>query len=321
MLVILGILITGAALWWADLGEIYRHLLNIDLKVVVMGCLLQIITILLINIQWYYLSKELGEKISFGQIFHMNIAGTFTESVTPSVKAGGEVAKIYILNKQGRLPLERATAVVGVQKIISFSAFLILNLISILLLLINFKLNGMFLKILLLSFIILIVIFIIMVFIVIHPNKIQGLLNLFPKKYKWIEKANELIESISISIKEILSHKRVWIKQFLLSLFIWGFFPLKSYTITKGLDISISFISIAIITYLTYMVAMVPMLPGGMGTFEGSMTFLLVPFNISPDKGMTLAIVVRFVTFWFVFIISAIYLGGKYFHSLLWKKS
>lgn len=68
------------------------------------------------------------------------------------------------------------------------------------------------------------------------------------------------------------------------------------------------------------MIAMIPVMPGGLGTFEGSFVLLLAPMSIPFDMGLALALVLRFVTFWFVFIISGLYLGLNYLYSLLAMK-
>ena len=119
----------------------------------------------------------------------------------------------------------------------------------------------------------------------------------------------ESIDVFEVALAKTTKNNNSLAKQLLLSLFIWAFFAIKSYFIAQALGVDIGFISIAMVTYITYMVAMIPLTPGGLGTFEGSMVLLLAPLGVAFHEGLLLALIIRFVTFWFVFLLSAIYLG------------
>ncbi|KNF07851.1 protein of unknown function UPF0104 [Gottschalkia purinilytica] len=315
-----GLILTVAILWWADFGKIYRNILSFDYVLVIEACLLQVITIILLNIQWYTISIQMGEKIPFKRILNINMAGTFTESITPSVKAGGELAKIIMLKNEIGLSGSKATAIVGVQKVVSFISFLALNLISIFWFLTTTNIDKPYItRIIIISFIALILIFGFIIIIMVYPNIINFLLKIISMKDERKQKVSENISKFSNSFRSAIKDKKLLISQLLLSLVIWEFFAIKAYFIAKGLNLDIGFISISVITYLTYMVGMLPLLPGGAGTFEGSMMLFLIPLGVSSDKGMSLAIVFRFVTFWFVFITSALYLGIRYIYNIIKK--
>ncbi|MCD5414530.1 MAG: hypothetical protein LR001_05960 [Clostridiales bacterium] len=53
------------------------------------------------------------------------------------------------------------------------------------------------------------------------------------------------------------------------------------------------------------------------GTFEIGMVFLPIPLGIALHQGMALALALRFVTFWFAFLLSILYLGVTKIHVLL----
>ena len=75
----------------------------------------------------------------------------------------------------------------------------------------------------------------------------------------------------------IVAQKKVLLLQLILSLLIWSLFALKAVILAWNLNLEISFIAISVVTYLSYMIAVVPLLPGGVGTFEAGMVFLLIP--------------------------------------------
>lgn len=72
----------------------------------------------------------------------------------------------------------------------------------------------------------------------------------------------------------------------------------------------------AIVTYLTYMIGMLPLLPGGVGTFEGSMAIFLTPFSVGLYSSIACAFILRFITYWLVFLISGVYMAIKGFFSV-----
>ncbi|SCZ06895.1 hypothetical protein SAMN03080606_03988 [Alkaliphilus peptidifermentans DSM 18978] len=269
---------------------------------------MQLVTIVLINFQWYSIAKIIGAEISFKDLLHMNLVGTFVESVTPSVKAGGETAKVYTLNKKLGLSIGRATAMVSIQKIVSIIAFATINLISIVGFLSKVEVQGLYLKLLLTSFLFLIGVLAIIIAFMVIPDKILWIFNKLSNR-KFEEKLNNFLFIFQKTIKEAIKNKKAFSQQLLLSFIIWGFFAFKAIILARGLHLDIGLFTIAIITYITYMVAMVPLLPGGLGSFEGSMVFLLAPFGITLSRGMAFALALRFTTFWFVFFISAIYLA------------
>lgn len=132
-----------------------------------------------------------------------------------------------------------------------------------------------------------------------------------PMKNTRRDKLKGALTNFEKNFRKILAQKQAMAFQFFLALFIWSFFAVKAYLVVIFLGVPLSFIEIAVVTYLTYMVGMLPLLPGGLGSFEGSMVFFVAPLGVSVSSGFTLAIVLRFVTFWFVFLISALFLLGK----------
>lgn len=278
----------------------------------IVACLLQIVTIVLINFQWYSLSRQLGEKIAFRKLFYINMMGTFVESITPSVKAGGEATKVMLLKREIGFSTGKSAALVMLQKIISITIFLVLNIVSMIWFSFSVKDVGANINSILFSCFILIAIIIGLIFFTLSPGRLGKLLKIIPLKSTTKEKLNGGIEMFTETIKQFALNKKGIYKQVGLSIFIWSFFALKAYFIARSLDINISFVAMAVVTYLTYMVGMLPLLPGGIGTFEGSMILLLIPMGVEASNGMALALTLRFVTFWFVFIFSGIYLGCSY---------
>jgi uncharacterized protein (TIRG00374 family) len=63
------------------------------------------------------------------------------------------------------------------------------------------------------------------------------------------------------------------------------------------------------ITFAAYIVAMLPIFPGGLGGFEGTMTGLLAAAGVLLADAAVITIFFRFTTFWFVMILSTVYIA------------
>ena len=301
----------GLIIRFADTKEILRHLENITLGQIVFLCALQMFTIFLNSLQLYTLANLLNLPVALGKIFSVYMSGTFVESVTPSVKAGGEATKIFLLTKELDIPLGESSALVALQKTISFLAFLSINVFTMTWFIVRLGTGADQSRLLIGTFALLLLIFVGILSLIFWPKKEYGFLSKLPlKEERRVKLAGALI-NFEKNFRKILARKKAMVFQFLLALFIWSFFALKAYLVVLFLGISLSFIEIAVVTYLTYMVGMLPLLPGGLGTFEGSMVFFVAPLGVGISSGITLAIVLRFVTFWFVFLVSALFLLGK----------
>lgn len=81
------------------------------------------------------------------------------------------------------------------------------------------------------------------------------------------------------------------------------------------LNFDVGIVAIAVITYTAYLVSLFPLLPGGLGSFEGTMALMFASYGeIFFAEALAIALVARFVTYWFPLLLSALltaYLTGK----------
>ncbi len=295
-------------MWQVDFKHLLEYLSVIDRMIIVLLCGMQIVTLLLINLQWKSIAKQVGENVKLHEMISINMSGKFVECVTPSAKAGGEAVKVYLLKKKLGIPAGKAAAIVSIHKAISMSVFLFVNIASIVWFLTTVKIETSYTSTLFASLLILVVALILLISFILYPTKASKLLTFF-----FSEKVKREIECSVVCFRDtiglIVAQKKVLLLQLILSLLIWSLFALKAVILAWNLNLEISFIAISVVTYLSYMIAVVPLLPGGVGTFEAGMVFLLVPLGISFHQGMALALALRFVTFWFVFVLSILYIG------------
>ncbi|NLB89131.1 MAG: flippase-like domain-containing protein, partial [Syntrophomonadaceae bacterium] len=137
------------------------------------------------------------------------------------------------------------------------------------------------------------------------PNQISNyLINKSESPFAWINTLRNFMLTLLNHVMLFRKKRGEWIFQFILSMLIWVLFPIKMFLLTLPLFPEAHFIYISAITFVSYMVAMLPIFPGGLGGFEGTMSGLLLIMGMSLSDSAVIAVVFRFVTFWFVILIS-----------------
>lgn len=300
---------------WEDTLLIWQGVNTKALIILLLGLAsLQVCTLALSTYQWYYLlNHSFHNNISFAKVFSIFLAGTFVEYITPSSKLGGEATKIYLLKKKTGMNYNDLTTSLLAYKYVSLIPFVFICLLSLILASFYIILP----LIVYLSFGILFFIMCIFVWLIHRktkkikpkntsylkqPSESNGFLYKIIKKCKFgigfIQDASSKVE-INVSKKQ-----RSWL--FFISFLIWGLYPIKIYIVSVFLGFQISLVLVVIATYSAYLISMLPVSPGGLGTFEGSLAFILSINGFLFSQGMAIALLTRVITFWFPLLLSTL---------------
>lgn len=307
ILYILGALMLGYIVISSDWIEMFSHLKSTPPRALILLMFFQCITMVLINIQWKSLAREISEDISFLDIFLMNAKGNILDSLTPGVKMGGEFGRIFTLKNRADIGLANAIIIVGLQKTFSLLSFLLLTLAS----LIWFSLSHgtsykYYLYLFTAAITAFLMIFAALIIFSLKPETIIGLLGKIFRSSKIKFKIDESLRNYSSILTRLFRNKRLFCSQMFLGIFIWSFYAFKLQVLIKSYNIHMDYISVAAITFLAYVMGMIPLLPGGIGSFESCMILLFKITGIPMEMGATIAIVFRFITFWFEYILSSL---------------
>ena len=293
-----------------DINTILFHLKAMPMDLLFLCLFLQLVTVVLLTLQFKFIISWVKKGSSFLDVLKMNLKGNIVDSISPGVKVGGEVARIYEIRHSLNLDYGQAVVVVGLQKTISILSFLILTIVSLFWFYMTMDsqvkayLNMFF--ILLLIFLFTITIFML---ICSKVKSIEGFLNKVPLKDKWKERIEKTFLDYRLSLERLMERKDKFTWQILLGVFIWVLYAIKLALVIRGFNVKINFFSLSAITYISYMAGMVPLLPGGIGSFEGSMVTLLALKGVLPEKGLAISVIFRFITFWFELLISLLVLA------------
>jgi len=274
-----------------------------------MGLLLiQVISQLLVNYQWCRIGKIMGGDHNFLKMLYVNARGAIIDCITPGVKVGGEVTRALLLKNELKYSAHEAATLVTIQKMVSLSGFFLINLFAFAH--ISNKIEsyqGVFVKVVvyfvLIALIgILVVIFALTSFL---ENKVTGIA---PKR-RWARVLHGYAVTVLSNVKVLKSIKGEMYKQFLLSFGIWLLFPLKMVLLVHLFTTSYDWVFLTEVTFISYMAGMIPLLPGGIGSFEAAMTSLLIVMNVDSGEALAITLLFRFITFWFVILVSLLYAG------------
>lgn len=288
-----------------NLEEVMQASKLVDVRVLILLCMIQLATIGLVNWQWTSLGILLSKKVSYLQMFSIQVMATCIECITPSAKFGGEATRGMMFKSKYQIPYHESTALMVTQKFFSMLSFTILCLVSMLYLLMTS--SGGLLSFLLPIAFLLVVIFLLFVFLILFPNTIVVIVNFFHFRVFKIYKVITFIEKFNDQLIRAMKNKTFFIKQFSISLTIWMIYPIKAFILSHSMGIPLNFLTLAAISFIAYSVAMVPLTPGSIGTFEASVVLLLTRYTVNSSDAMIFAIALRFVTFWFVFLFSLTY--------------
>ena len=309
ILYILTIIGIGFVSIYFDWEMVLINLRSMNLYILIIALSLQFLTMILLSLQWKYMVSWIQRNCRFMDAFRINAKGNIVDAITPGVKMGGELARLYEIKSRLDLSYGEATVVVGLQKTISLFSFLSLTIIS---LIWFYTTTGnhykSYFNLFLSAVVVLALGLLVLLILCIKPNIIKKILYKFSLKPETIIKIENAFEQYSLSIGKLLENKLQFLIQILLGIFIWILFAFKMALVIKGFNMKLDLISIAAITYLTYIVGMIPLLPGSIGSFETSMVTLLVMKGIPVEKSIAISVVFRFVTFWFEFGLSFIML-------------
>ncbi|QNO16275.1 flippase-like domain-containing protein [Alkalicella caledoniensis] len=275
--------------------NILNHLKSLSLWKVAFLILLQCLSIVIIALQWQSIIQKFHTKVNLLKIVELNIIGTFTESITPAVKSGGEGVKLLLLKQYFSMEYNEGLSVIIAQKVVSAGVFFLYFLISIICLDFKFTLSYqscfLFLGILLILGI--------------------TLYYLFPKKYK--AKTTQFLKKVKENLDLIRQDNKLFYQLLVNNLIVWLGYPLKLYIVSSAFDVQLSFFQLSGIIFITYGVSMLPTTPGSIGTYEGTMAMLLTLNKVPLDIALGVSMITRFFTFWLVVLGSGIYLLIKQF--------
>ncbi len=287
--------------------------------------LLQIFSSLLVAYRWHYLLQKKHHTLPLTTIYAITMTGSFVENATPSSRLGGEATKMYLFHRYTSHSYSDLAGITLCLKYFSLMPLLIIISIFLIPGIMRFDMPP----ITYVAFAFLVAFVSLLAFIYHRGGKNEESRNnseeipsskndFTPKRTSLFSLNNfssfikEKYQAISNFTRQASIHSRNIITTgdrvilILISIFIWGLYPLKVYLVVTMLGFGLDIFTIAIVSFSAYLVSLLPLSPGGLGLFEGSMVFMFALVGISPPQGLAIALLSRLVIYWFPLLISAI---------------
>ncbi|MDR5658554.1 lysylphosphatidylglycerol synthase transmembrane domain-containing protein [Serpentinicella sp. ANB-PHB4] len=313
-LLMVGVVLCLVVVFILGWEEVYSIISRISITQLLLLTMLQLGTLFSTTYILHYLLKQKSPKVSLGSVFGINLAGSFVESVTPSVKVGGEALKVYLMQKETGLEYSQLTAITLMSKFFSMLPFLGISFVTLAVAFFSYEV-PIFVYVAFIGLLLFFILFLLLfnlqgLHLHVLANKIfnKGKIR-HPLLTKILHKSTKIyafmIET-SIQSKTLISagHKRIFL--FSIAFMVWALYPVKVYLVARMLGYELSVIVVIIATYTAYLVSMVPLLPGGLATFEGSMALVLAYEHLASHEAFSIALMTRVITFWIPLLISGV---------------
>ena len=291
-----------------DLKSIQTFISSMPITIIVTVSALQLVTQISMAYQWHRLAKVLGHESSMAIMVVSNAYGGFYDSITPGSKVGGELARVSFLKREMNLSTSDSSSLVLIQKSFSIISLVLLGIGSSLP---AYRILGIPEEKLLIAFLCLMLIIIITFMGLRYRPSIPGLKRFANPKIHLFSFLKGWLESLKSNIAVLKAKRAEVLLQLALSLFIWSLFPIKLHIILSSFaDIGLSIV--VPIVFMSYFMGMIPVTPGGLGSFEGTMSSLLIMVGVDLSASIAISVIFRFITFWLVVLVHS-------FIILVWK--
>jgi uncharacterized protein (TIRG00374 family) len=273
-----------------DFSLISSSFSNFPISNFIVAQLLAILALYLKYVRWAYYIKILELKLSVKDSFLVFASGLLM-SISPGKV--GELLKSFLIKDKYDIPISVSSSAVISERIIEFISLIVLGIFGLAL----FNFGSEYLVVfMVISFGIMFIVF---------NTKFQ---NYAYKTIIKLSKSNKIIDDVKLfrsSFNKLFYKTHVY-RMFLLSILTWIIECFAFYIIITGLYDNMAIIwSVFSYTFAIFIGA-ISMLPGGLGTTEGALLYMLIQNEIIQSDAIIIILFIRIITLWLPVIIGFI---------------
>ncbi|MCL4384995.1 MAG: flippase-like domain-containing protein [Cyanobacteria bacterium] len=276
---------------------IFNSILNVKILYIILASVTCMVSLFFESLRWNVLLRAQNKKINAGYLFVLIMTGFFYSNILPS-NIGGDLYRVYDINKNKKIPLNISASSVFLERFFGFISIVIYFLItsfSIYRIMRNYVITiTIFLSIALVLFL-----------IIIKPEffKIDRLFKKF-KKLGRLEKKFNSFKDVLNSYKDKIPYL---VSGFILNIIADTLIMVMYYFVSISLGLNLNFISFMFIVPVIFVFTAIPISIGGLGVRENTIVFMLTRFGISGSDAVAFSLFILFV-----FILNAIAGGVIY---------
>ncbi len=297
-----------------DIQEIISEVRTIRLDVYLLAALLSIIDTLFFSFAWRTLLRRLRVEISIAKSFLFVWFGIFVDTLVPAESVSGEIAKIYLVNKEQDGSAGETCASIVTQRMLGMSLNIITLLMGAGLLLIESLLQGILLTLIL--FLVTVTLAILALMLLLSGKRnwtmriVDALINFAERitRHHWKldrlrEEVVRAIDAFHDGMIEYARAPKTMVVAFFFSSVSWIASLAVLYLTFVAIGYpQISWSAILVVSAIFAAVKSIPVgVPFEVGLPEIALTTLLIIFGVPPELAATGTVLSRLLTLWMRF--------------------
>jgi len=300
-----------------DIQDIVAHSKGINLGFYALATLAAVFDTLFFTFAWHSLLRFLKVRVSLFKSFLFVWIGIFVDGLIPAESVSGEVAKVYLVNKEHDGAAGAATASVVAQRLIGMSLNVTTLLVGASLLLFESLLSGMMLALILFLVAVTFISLALILLLCVKQNwtfRLVGAVTGFVERisrghWKLTRLKVELVEvtrSFHSAMRDYAHAPKTLLTAFVFSATSWAFSLIVFYLTFLAIpNAKISWSAILVTSAIFVAVKSIPVgVPFEVGLPEIALSSLLMIFGVPREISFTATILIRLPTFWLRFFIG-----------------
>lgn len=297
---IFGLLILVGLFKLSGFSEIFNIIKNTTFLYVAIACAMILMTFVLRTWRWSVLLRSAGFTVHRDTAFKCIMFGWLLNYLLPA--RVGDVARGVALKTTDKTPLTVSLSTIVIERSMDMLTLAFILSIAIVLFLDTNKFIFLVVGALGIAIALLLVLFIFYKF----PN-------LMVKKLKFkFPNIEKIMVTMKQGLEELYKNPEAMVLCLILSLPIWLFEISSIYFSSRAVNFDISFLFAGVSGIATFIAQVLPLTPAGIGIHEGTITGILLWFEVPKEIGTSIALVDHFARGLIIYslgILSAIHIG------------
>jgi uncharacterized protein (TIRG00374 family) len=302
-----------------DIQQIIATAQTINLNFYLLAAAATILETLFFSGAWYFLFRFLSVKISFPKSFAFVWIGIFIDTMIPAESVSGEIAKIYLVNREQNGTAGKATASIVAQRLLGMGINIVTLLIGAALLLIESLLYGMILTLILFLVAVTFLFLALIILLCFKESWTYRIVNAVIKfaerisrgRWKLTKLREEVLEatrSFHSAMKEYAHAPKTLLISTFFSVISWIFALIVFYLTFLSIGYpQISWSAILVVSAIFVAVKSIPVgVPFEVGLPEITLSTLFILLGVPAQISFTATILTRLLTLWLRFVIGLV---------------
>lgn len=300
-----------------DIQQIFAEVQKIKSYYYIIAIVVSLLDIFLFTLAWRSLLRFLSVKFPVLKLFAFVWIGIYVDTIIPAESVSGEIAKIYLVNKEQNGTSGRATASIVAHRLISMGITIVTLIVGAGLLLVQSLLNGIMLSLILFLITMVCLFFVIVVFFSFRETWTFRMLDGLIRFAEWISRGrwkltklrDEVLQTqkdFHVAVKEYVHAPKTLFTASFFSAFSWVSALLVFYFTFQAIGYpQIPWSAILVVSAIFVAVKSIPIgVPFEVGLPEITLTVLFNIFGVPVGIGATATILSRLLTLWLRFFIG-----------------